>query len=121
MPSDSGTPARPGRVPDALLDALDDLDPDGLRAVHEYVEERLAYVSTSVSDRIEAGPGEEIVDVREHDGYTLVSKRIACESGCSDCPHGPYLYLVRAETRPDGDTSLHWSYVGRVRDDTAEP
>ena len=121
MTSRSDGPERPERVSEALLDALDDLGSDGLRAVHEYIEERLAYVSTSVGDRIEAGPGEEIVDVREHDGYTLVSKRMDCESGCSDCPHGPYLYLVRTETRPDGDTSLHWSYVGRVRDDTAEP
>lgn len=118
MSADPERPTRPERVPEALLDALDDLDADGLRAVHEYVEGRLAYTSTSVGDLIEAGPGEEIVEVTEYDGYTLVSKRVPCEAGCRDCPHGPYLYSVRAERRPDGDTSLHWSYVGRVRDES---
>lgn len=120
MNSPSDEPRHPKQLPDALLETLDDLDPHRLRAVHEYVEERLAYASASLDERIEAGPGEEIVGVFEHDAYTLVSKKVPCGSGCRDCPHGPYLYLVRVETRPNGESTLHWSFIGRTRTDSTE-
>ncbi|QIB74451.1 hypothetical protein G3I44_09250 [Halogeometricum borinquense] len=68
----------------------------------------------SVSGRITAAPGEEILSVTERSEYTEIIKREPCGEHCSNCPHGPYLYHVYEETHPDGESSLHWVFLGHV-------
>lgn len=63
---------------------------------------------------IEPGPGEEIVRIGERPGYTMVVKRQPCAEGCRNCPHGPYLYHVREEPRPEGGQKLQWTDLGPV-------
>lgn len=100
-------------LPDDLVTRLDDLSAQQLREVVYHAQRRLSESNPPVSDRIEAGPGEEIVSVEEHPEYTEVVKREPCGEDCPDCPHGPYLYHVYEELYPDGESSLHWVFLGR--------
>lgn len=104
-------------LPASLVAELDDLDRRQLREVVRYVRRRLRASRTSVSDRIQPAPGEEIVAVEERAMYTEVIKREPCGENCPDCPHGPYLYHVYEEHRPDRSDSLHWVFLGRVFED----
>lgn len=103
----------PDEVPAGLVAGLQDLDESELRAVIDYARARIDQLHPTVTDRIEEGPGEELLSVEDRGAYTEVVKRQPCPAGCSDCPHGPYLYHVTEERRSDGTTHLHWSYVGR--------
>lgn len=85
-----------------------------LQAICDYAADRLTDLRPSISEQIEPRPGEDIIEVIEHGSYTLVRKRQPCADGCEDCLHGPYLYRGRRETRPNGTTKVHWSYLGPV-------
>lgn len=100
-------------LPAGLVSRLQDLDEAELRAVIDYARSRISAIHPSVSDRLEAGPNEEFVTVEDRGSYTEVVKRQSCPDGCPDCPHGPYLYHVTEEQRPDGTSHLHWSYICR--------
>ncbi|MFC7058335.1 hypothetical protein [Halovenus salina] len=116
MPEDNAEPEAPSLLSPALVETLDNLDEAELRAVIDYATERQDFLHTAVADNIEPGTGEEIVSIEEQVGYTEVIKREPCDDGCDECPHGPFLYHVREETRPDGDTKLHWHYLGPVQE-----
>lgn len=101
-------------VPEPLAEELASLDDAALRSAVSYGQALLADRSEPTAG-VEAAPGEEIVSIDDRGGYTLVAKRQPCADGCDGCPHGPYLYRVRAEP-PTGDETrtLHWSFLGRV-------
>ncbi|MFC7071634.1 hypothetical protein ACFQJ7_09300 [Halovenus rubra] len=110
MPDDKPEP--PSMLPSTVVEAVDDLNEAELRAIIDYVHDRQEFLHTAVADQIEAAPGEEIIRIEERPGHTKVLKREPCGEKCQDCPHGPYLYHVREEARPDGETHLQWHYLG---------
>ncbi|WP_254536527.1 hypothetical protein [Halomarina litorea] len=114
MTNEAGSPTESTPVSTEITERLAELDEGQLRQTAEYIQDLLDS-KYSVSSQIEAEEGEELVHVTEHDGYTAVVKQQPCTTGCEDCPHGPYLYHVRRETGPEGNESLHWSYIGPVR------
>mgnify|MGYP000448172179 CR=1 FL=1 len=116
MVADEESPAG-GRVlsPD-VADAIAGLDGPQLRSLVDYARRRMRSVPSSVTERIEAGAGEEIVRLEARDGYTEVVKRQPCADGCDRCPHGPFLYHVVEERHVDGSTHLHWTFLGRTRE-----
>jgi len=116
MGADAEPPVASGTLPDDVVEHIDDLDEAQLRAVIDYAQDRIRFVHPDVTEQIEAREGEEIVRIEERNGYTEVVKRQPCAEGCDNCPHGPYLYHVREERRPDGSTSLHWTYLGRIQE-----
>jgi hypothetical protein len=70
----------------------------------------------TVEEMLEERDGEEIIDVEEGHGYTKVVKTQPCAHGCDECPHGPYLYHVRAEKSPEsGEPSLHWEFIEPIQ------
>ncbi|WP_225741239.1 hypothetical protein [Halorussus halophilus] len=104
-------------LPDSLESQLDSLSESELHAVVTYARSRIPTRSAPEAV-LEAGPGEEILEVIERNGSTEVVKKQPCAEGCSECPHGPYLYRVQlqpAVTLDDGP-SLHWEFLGRVYD-----
>lgn len=108
----SATP--PPALSDELALQLEALDAAELRAVITYAQSLLPTEPAS-ADLIDERPEEEILDITEHEGYTTVIKAQPCVDGCDDCPHGPYLYRVRAEIHPgDEEPTLHWDFLGRV-------
>ena len=102
-------------IPEPVAELVADADDATLREIIDFVQDELADRRQDVLD-IEPKPGEEIVEISEERGYTRVVLRQPCAEGCEECPHGPYLYHVRPEHSPDGEQSLHWSYIGRVVD-----
>jgi hypothetical protein len=90
-----------------------------LRQIVDLAQHQLADRRRDLLD-IEPKPEEEVVEVSGERGYTQVILRQPCADGCADCPHGPDLYHVRPEHCPDGEDSLHWSFLGRVFDESSD-
>ncbi|MDS0282622.1 hypothetical protein [Haloarcula onubensis] len=103
------------RLPVELVERLDALDTQQLRAVSDYVDERLAHAGPPTEAAVRADTARTVVDVARRDLYTLVwtrSEETAAENGTSRTA----LYLVQRERTLDGDEQLHWAYLGAVRD-----
>ncbi len=98
-------PVPPADLPQEAVNVVDELDEAELRAIIDYAQARKRFVHPHVTDQIEAKEGEELLRVEERNGYTEVVKSQRCADGCSECPHGPYLYHVREERRPERNPS----------------
>lgn len=112
----SGADAPPSAgVPEDLSERLSELDESQLRNVASYVRSLLP-PPPDVTDLLEERQGEKIHRVTPESGYTAVVKSQQCPEGCADCPHGPYLYHVRAESSSPEDEgpTLHWEFIGPV-------
>lgn len=109
-------PPVPEQLPDSLIDHLDVLEAPELRAVHAYVERRLEECSTSIAKQILAEAAGEVVDIEDHEAYTLVRMHPPREEESDGDSQVISLYRVRRETQLDGEETLHWSYLGDVSD-----
>lgn len=114
----SDRPTPPEGLPDRLVADLAQLSAADLRKAVIYAQELLRAQEAHDSP-VDPGPGEDVLRVTEDDGYTEVVKQFRCSEGCDECPHGPYLYHVREETHPSGETHTKWSFIGAVEDDAA--
>lgn len=115
MGEETEEPVAPSALPAAAVDVVDQLDEQELRAVIDYAQQRQQHLHPTITERIEPGPNEEIVRMEERSGYVEVVKKEPCGEDCADCPHGPYLYHVQEEEHPEGETHLHWVYLGEVQ------
>ena len=113
MTGSSDAPTPPEGIPDHLAGELNELTPEELRNTIIHAQELLQFQEEKGSP-IEPGPGEDIIRATEHEEYIEVVKQYSCAEGCEDCPHGPFLYHVREETRPEGGTHFHWTFMGKV-------
>lgn len=113
MSSSSDRPTRPDGLSAEIADALRDQTDEELRKTIIYAQE-LLNAHKERSFPIEPAPGEDIVDITEIGGHTQIVKKVPCGEDCGECPHGPYLYHVTEETLPNGDTELHWKFLGEV-------
>lgn len=116
MSGNSEKPTPPDGLPETVVAELSDLSPENLRRTIVHARELLQQREEHASE-IDPHPGEDILRVRETDTYTEVVKKVPCSGGCSECPHGPYLYHVREEPRPEGGTHTHWTFIGEVAPD----
>ncbi|WP_254768465.1 hypothetical protein [Salinilacihabitans rarus] len=116
MPDDVDASAAEQTLPDDVRETIDDLNEAELRAVIDYAQARRQEVHSTVTDRLEVGPGEEIVRAEERPGYTEVVVRLTGENESDDDAANRYLYHVREEPHVNGETRLHWEYIGRVRE-----
>lgn len=117
MSGHSTDPTPPDGIPTDIVDKLRDASPEELRNAIIYAQEVLIDREED-SFPIEPAAGEDILNISEADGYTKVVKKIPCGEDCPDCPHGPYLYHVTEETLPNGETELHWKFLGQVASET---
>jgi len=90
-------PTPPNALPTAVVEAIEHIDEAELGAVIDLHSNDLRSVLSDIHDRIQAGPGEEIVRIEENPVYTTVVKRQPCGEDCEGCPHGPLLYHVQKE------------------------
>lgn len=106
-------PAPPAELPAYVTDPIERQDPDALETIRDYVDELLAYHRALEAQDLEddelAADDEELVDVEENEGGTVVIKKVPCGKDCAGCPHGPYKYVVTREGE-----SLTWDYRGKV-------
>jgi len=103
-------------LPEDLAATLRDAHPATLRRIDSYVQTLLDDRSSVSRDALTTGPDEELVRAVEREGYTAVVKRRDCREGCPDCPHGPYLYHVTTEVRPDGERHRNWTLLGETHE-----
>lgn len=113
MSRSSDSPTPPEDLPSEMKDALEELSDGELRKAIVYAQE-LLNAHEERSFPIEPAPEEDILRIAEKELYTEVVKKVPCKEGCEDCPHGPYLYHVTEETLPNGETELHWRFLGDV-------
>lgn len=116
MNSEGDEPTPPAGLPEHVSTALADLDPGELRKTIVHAQE-LLHAAEETDLPIEPGSEEDIIRTTEHDEYTEVVKTVTCAEGCADCPHGPYLYHVTEEPRPEGGEHTHWRFMGKVHEE----
>jgi|AntDeeMinimDraft_4_1070355.scaffolds.fasta_scaffold00133_24 hypothetical protein len=116
MTNASANPTPPDGLSDDIVSDLNHLSPEELRKTIIHAQE-LLHVREERDPIVEPAPGEDIVSVTEHEGYTEVVKREPCGEDCADCPHGPYLYHVKEQKTPDGGTRTLWTLIGEVYPD----
>lgn len=116
MSDDSTAPTPPEGLPETVVTELDGLSTEDLRRTIVHAQELLQWRDDTPS-HIDVHSGEDIIRVNERDTYTEVVKTTRCPDGCEDCPHGPYLYHVKEEPRPEGGTHTHWTFIGEVAAD----
>jgi hypothetical protein len=116
MSDSSERPTAPEGLPEEIATTLSELRPEELRKTIIHAQELLRFYDESDS-LVEPGPNEDILRTTEHEGYTEVVKQFSCAEGCDECPHGPYLYHVSEEPRPEGGTHLKWRFIGPVVSD----
>lgn len=104
------------QLPDALVEKLDTLDPRELRAVHNYVEQCLEDSQPSIEEQILEEAEGEVLDIEDQGIYTLVRKRPPNQEGAEKDSQPVSLYHVMKERHPDGEETLHWSFLGDVHE-----
>lgn len=120
MGAPADLPSPPADLPEGVVSELQQLTAHELRETIVYAQE-LLQVSHAPTEQIVPSPGEEIVELTRHEGYTKVVKREPCGNDCEECPHGPYVYHVTRERRPDGEERYHWTFIGRLASEDQEP
>jgi hypothetical protein len=113
VPRSADLPRPPADLPEGVVSELQRLDVHELREAIVYAQELLQF-SHEPTEQIVPSPGEEIVELTEHEGHTTVVKREPCGNDCEECPHGPYVYRVTRERNPDGEERYHWSFIGQT-------
>lgn len=116
MTQNTDSPSPPEGLPESVVGELTELNPGNLRRAIVHAQELLQWRSENPTE-IDVHRGEDVLRVNEHDAYTEVVKRVPCGEDCSDCPHGPYLYHVSEEARPEGGSHTHWRFIGEVTAD----
>lgn len=97
-------------VPSDVVDILEASSEQELHAIIDYAQQLLRN-RQEPTPTLEARPGEELVQVHDHDGYTVAIVRRTGE----DTDSGPFAYLVRDEVEPaTGNQAFHWHYLGRI-------
>ncbi|WP_126665021.1 hypothetical protein [Haloterrigena salifodinae] len=107
------TPTPPEGLPEQLVSDLNALTTEELRKTIIHAQE-LLNVQDEAPSPIDPQPGDDIIRVTEHDTYTEVVKRVYCNEGCDNCPHGTYLYHVTQERHPDGTETAYWRFIRDV-------
>lgn len=106
-------PTAPDVIPEYIVTGIDRQGRETLEAIEKYARQRREYLETieqrDLDEEDLAESDEELLDVEESGGGTVVIKKVPCGRDCGGCPHGPYKYVV---SREGGD--LNWEYKGPV-------
>lgn len=101
-------------IPEPIVAALEGSTDSQLRGVIHYAQQLLRE-HPSLTDAIEARPGEVLVRKEEHGAYTLVVVERPDETGEA---RGPFAYRVRWDPDIDGtEGKYRWHYLGMVYGD----
>lgn len=107
-------PTLPEQLSDSLIETLDTLEPSELHAVHEYVEERLESIHPPLEKQIREDATGEVVDIEDKELYTLVRMRTPAQEESEEDSQPISFYHVTRERHPDGEETLHWTFLGDV-------
>jgi len=102
------------KLPDALVEILDDLDVSTLRSVRTYLDQRIDDLRPTLPEMIRAETEGETVDITDREPYTLVRKYPISRDGSDTYLQPLSLYWVKREKRLNGEETPHWSFLGDV-------
>ncbi|WP_247731320.1 hypothetical protein [Halovivax limisalsi] len=119
MSSDPAEPTPPEGLPDELASTLHQLRPEELRRTIIHAQELLNYNHESPSP-VEPKPGDDILSVTEHEGYTEVIKYVTETVNGTESRVGPFHYHVTEERHPDGTVKPYWKFIGDINLDDEE-
>lgn len=111
-PTPETEPAPPLGLAEYVREGVERQDPAMLRDLAAWAVDLAAWREREVEpdaldEAIEAD--EELVDIEDSGGGTIVVKKVPCGKDCGGCPHGPYKYSVSRS-----DDGLDWEYLGPV-------
>lgn len=115
MSNSNEGPTPPDTLPDALIREIDSLDLPELKSALSYIERRIDALRTPIEEEVEAAAVGDILEIEDHGAYALVRKHPPGPDGSGVNTNRVSLYHVRREPHPDGTESLHWVYLGDVR------
>ena len=96
-------PTTPDAIPDYIVTGIDRQDQETLEAIETYARQRREYLEAAERGELDeedlADSDEELLDVEESEGGTVVIKKVPCGKDCGGCPHGPYKYVGRGKVR----------------------
>lgn len=107
-------PTPPADLPDTLVAQIDSLELPELKAVLSYVEQRIESPHPPIEEEIEANAPGEVIEIENHGTGTLVRTHPPNPDGPGANTEIVSLYHVRREQHPDGENTLHWTYLGDV-------
>lgn len=116
MSNSDDDPGGPDSVPDALLAQVNELDRTELQELLSYLEERIDALHPPLEEAITADTAGEVLDIEHHGGYALVRIHPPNPDGPGVQSDVVSVYHVRREQHPDGETDLHWAYIGDIQD-----
>lgn len=108
---------QPDGIPEELIKQLDSLDRDTLDRVQSHIEDLLESHGPPTEEEIKADTAGEVLEIKPQGGHALVRKHPPNPDGPGPNQSIVSLYEVRRERYPDGDTGLHWAYIGDVEND----
>lgn len=104
------------QLPNTLVEKLDALEQPELRTVRKYVEQRLESSHPPLEEQIRDEAEGEVVDIEDQGIYTLVRMRPPAQEESEADSRPISLYHVTQERHPDGEETLHWSFLGDVQE-----
>lgn len=116
MTSSNDESAPTNQLPDPLVKMINSLEPSQLRTVHQYVEQRLESIHPPIEEQIREEAVGDVLSIETDRIYTLVKMRSPSQ-GESNADSQPIsLYHVTQERHPDGEETLHWSFLGEIQE-----
>jgi hypothetical protein len=107
----------PDGLPDSIVTTLTESSDGQLREIIHYAQSLLAS-HPPITEAIEERQAEELLQVKEQDGYTIAIVERPDETGAD---RGPFAYMVKWQPSIEGEKGgYHWHYLGRVHGDAAE-
>ncbi|WP_247730828.1 hypothetical protein [Halovivax limisalsi] len=113
MSTDPAEPTPPEGLPEEIATALHQLRAEELRKTIIHAQELLNYDDENPSP-VEPNPGDDILRIIEHDGYTEVVKYVTETVNGKQHRMGPFHYHVTEERHPDGSRKPYWKFIGEI-------
>lgn len=113
MARDRAEPTPPEGLPDEVASDLHRMDSEELRKAIIHAQELLNFNEENPSP-VEPKPGDDILRIIEHEGYTEVVKYVYGNEDGETVRYGPYHYHVYEARYPDGSIKPYWRFLGET-------
>lgn len=116
MSGENGTPTPPDDLSEELIQQIESLKNSELESLLAYIEGHIESHSTPTVAEIQEDAAGEVLEVETHGEYAHVETHPPDPDGTGVDADIISLYHVRREPELDGTESLHWAFLGDMRD-----
>lgn len=115
MTNSESDPEPPEGIPSDAKSWLDSLDPERLRDLLSYLEQRLDSLRTPIEEMIQERAAGEVRSIDSQGAYAHVTMHPPTADGEEVERDILSIYHVSREEHADGEETLHWAYLGDVQ------